>query len=521
MAFSLESPGFSIDVSDEVDVHQSDTGILQLLGNSSTSGDSTRPSCLHCHGRMSSLSLDCHTFCSKCRGADCDLDSKCDECMSWTREEMEAYVKLRKSLAGKSKHCKSSSKPPSSPRSTSPVESIDTDSKIASQISSFSKSIDEKLVSMSEGLFSKFSDLLGQFKLELANASFAAEPEVLGRTPESGQPVSLRHPVRTAVHPQRFQGTADGPMPSGSGYAHLSHVSTGLDRSSVCVGFVQSQNCRGDDPEAAQPTQPAGGPRVTFAASGSESVFVREPEDEEEDDRDSIGEAPVVDKTFNRLVNYVYDQYDSSRPFSDPAAPPRCDFEAYFAVSEPQSSLRLKLRLYPRVDELMSKSKERAAKFVRESKPLHKVIPIRRKVFPVADDPDFSAPRWLNPDFARISNNKLIAKTRYSTATFADLEKVEKASRALIAGQSQSYWLLSALLSQLKRDGFQPSDPSLFDKNMSALFASFAMQTSICSGLTDFVEAKHRESSLAHVSFPVLEPQKCELLVATGLNFSF
>ena len=58
----------------------------------------------------------------------------------------------------------------------------------------------------------------------------------------------------------------------------------------------------------------------------------------------------------------------------------------------------------------------------------------------------------------------------------ADLEKVEKASRTLIAGQSQSYWLLSALLSQLKRDGFKPSDPLLFDKNISALSAS---QTSI------------------------------------------
>ena len=101
----------------------------------------------------------------------------------------------------------------------------------------------------------------------------------------------------------------------------------------------------------------------------------------------------------------------------------RCEFEDYFAVAESQSSLHPKLRIYPRVDELMLKSKERAAKFSRESKPLYKVIPICRKVFPVADEPDFSAPRWLNPDFARISNNKVIPKTRYSAATLADLEK--------------------------------------------------------------------------------------------------
>ena len=36
--------------------------------------------------------------------------------------------------------------------------------------------------------------------------------------------------------------------------------------------------------------------RVTFAASGPQSGFVREPEDNEEEYHDSIGEAPVIDK---------------------------------------------------------------------------------------------------------------------------------------------------------------------------------------------------------------------------------
>ena len=85
-------------------------------------------------------------------------------------------------------------------------------------------------------------------------------------------------------------------MPSGSGYAHLSNVCTELDRSGVGAGFVQAQDYRDGDPEAAQPLQPAGGPRVTFAASGSESGFVWESQDDEEDCHDSIGEAPVIDK---------------------------------------------------------------------------------------------------------------------------------------------------------------------------------------------------------------------------------
>ena len=273
MAFSLESPRFSIDVSDQVDVHQPDTGLLNSSGNSSTSGDSTRRSCLRCHGRMSSLSLDRHTFCYRCRGAECDFDNKCDECMSWTKEEMEAYVKLRKSLAGKSKHCKGSSKPPSPPRSTAPVVNIDIDDRVASQVSSLSKSVDEKLVSVSEGLFSKFITLLDQFKLEITNYSVSAEPGVSGRTPVPGQPAHMRFPVSATVCSQRFQGSVEGPMPTGSGYAHLSQVAYQSDRLGVGVGVAHSEDVQYAH-EDAHPPQPSEGPRVSFAPSGSGNVCV-------------------------------------------------------------------------------------------------------------------------------------------------------------------------------------------------------------------------------------------------------
>ena len=135
------------------------------------------------------------------------------------------------------------------------------------------------------------------------------------------------------------------------------------------------------------------------------------------------------------------------------------------------------------------------------------------------DQPDYSSPRFLNPDFARISNNKNIAKSKHCMATFADLEKIERPALTLVAGQLQSYWLLSALLAQLRQDGFKPSDPALFDKNISALSsASFATQTSVCAGISEFVTAKLCESFLAPASFPVLEPQKRELLASLGTD---
>ena len=218
---------------------------------------------------------------------------------------------------------------------------------------------------------------------------------------------------------------------------------------------------------------------------------------------------PAVDKTYDRLINYVYGQYSESCPLSDPQAPPCCAFEDYFAISDPRVSSRPKLRVYPRVDELIVQSQDRADKLAKEAKPL-------QRLFPVADNPGFAIPRWLNPDFARLAGNKSIPKSRVGTMAFTDMEKVERCSRILLVGQSQSFWLLFALLSRLKQDGFQPSDPALFDKNISSLSATLAMQTSLAAGLTNFTVSKRRESYVGHVSIPLSEPQKRELLVTRG-----
>ena len=54
--------------------------------------------------------------------------------------------------------------------------------------------------------------------------------------------------------------------------------------------------------------------------------------------------------------------------------------------------------------------------------------------------------------------------------------------------------------------------------NISALSVSFATQTSVCAGISEFVTGKRHESFLAHASFPVSEPQKRELLVSPGTD---
>ena len=174
MDISLDNPGFQVEVT-SAKVHQADG---PKSSGSSSSGGSTRRSCNKCHGRMSSFSLDKHLFCTKCRGAECSITSRCDECFQWTKEEMESYVKLRKSLTSKGGRSKSSRSSSSPPRSTPPDS--DFDHKMAALFDSVHKSVDKKLDEMSSALMSKFSSMLVQFQLGFNPTSVSEDSAVPG-----------------------------------------------------------------------------------------------------------------------------------------------------------------------------------------------------------------------------------------------------------------------------------------------------------------------------------------------------
>ena len=227
-----------------------------------------------------------------------------------------------------------------------------------------------------------------------------------------------------------------------------------------------------------------------------------------------MADTTPADKAYNSLIHYIYDRFPHSQPVSAPHIPPRCEFEEFLATSEVASSTKPNLSLYPRVSEIVESSADRASRFARESRPLHRVVPLKRRAFHVGDQPDFCAARFVNPDFSRISKHKTILKSRSSSVSLCDLEKLDHASRSMLAGQSQSFWLLSSLLAQHRDEDYKPADPTLFDKNIATLSASLASQTALSAGVSDFITSKRRESYLAHTSCPIAESVKRDLLVA-------
>ena len=216
---------------------------------------------------------------------------------------MEAYVRLRKSLASKSRNKKSSgSKPPSSPKTIAPigVSLSDVDGCIAGRFELFSQSFDQRFELLSDNILDRFNELATSMSARLSNLSFTAEPGVPVRKLVHGQDASLSLFVSIDGYHHEFQETGGDPVIRGSDYAHPSGSGESLVRdSSLGPAAAQSQAPLFGASEPAQSQSLSRRQRVTFHTSAGPSVVSPDGQEEEDDDRDSMASAsPVLDKTF-------------------------------------------------------------------------------------------------------------------------------------------------------------------------------------------------------------------------------
>ena len=191
MEFSLDNPGFSDSITEVQDAPKSS-------GSSSASSGQPQRSYARCPSRMSSIDRDKHLICIRCHGYECVVDSRCEECESWSKEEMLAHEKIRKSLASKSKGRGKSStkvvKKPASPPKTS--ADVDLDNRFAAQYDRMLKEMDGRMNSY-------LSSLLGQirsiFDASQSNNSYSEDASAfLGQSgvqtePEPPQPHDKIH----------------------------------------------------------------------------------------------------------------------------------------------------------------------------------------------------------------------------------------------------------------------------------------------------------------------------------------
>ena len=478
---------------------------------SSTSSGLQQRSCAKCPSRMSSVDRDKHLNCIKCRGYECSVELRCEECKDWSKEEMLAHEKIRKSLASKSKgrgksSSKSNKKPASSP-STSVT--LDLEDRFEAQHNRMLREMDERMELLSSSLLGQIKNLIGfQDFNPNPNANPNSHDALVfpGRASYHTVPEPPQPQTKTASVRSRESLVSEGG--TGAWAAGVAHARV-VDESLPKARAAQAPIFHGENRDF-----PAGSSGTEDRREWSYEDDGMDDDDDELEDRDHAAEPPL-DRAFARLVDYIYERFPHSEPQS---AAPRCEYETYFAVADLPEPARKFMRLYPRVSEIQKTVHDYATNLSWESRPLFRVLPSRHRAFSIGDEPDFCRQRFINSDFARICRSKSVAKSRMVSVSLADLERLDRVSRMILAGDSQCYWFLSALLVQLKEDGYQLSNPSLFDKSISSLSSALATQTNVTSCLSEFITAKRRESYLSHSSFTLPESLKRDLLVAPGTD---
>ena len=164
----------------------------------------------------------------------------------------------------------------------------------------------------------------------------------------------------------------------------------------------------------------------------------------------------------------------------------------------------------------MAEVTAKAGSLARRSKPLSLILTTRYNRHAVADLPLYASSLAVNPSFSQLAGAKAVGSQRWGCISFSEMEKLERLFRSQLEMTSNSLWLLSGTLAMLKRDGFQPADPTLFNAALASASATLSLQARSCASGSSFIRAKRRDSLLAHTEIPVPETQRHSLTVSPG-----
>ena len=195
--FSLDDPGFTPPIP-PVPPSSSDSSVETPVDG--------RRKCSSCPRRMSKKSADRHTVCISCRGFDCDLNNRCEECLEWSEDDIIAYAKYRKSLKSReSSSTKQKSKIPLSPLTPSrpspqpappPAQQPAPRPSQRDDLQSQMDTLASNFTSLSNNLTSQLTDFMAQFLCQ----NQASRQTRLG--PDAGE----SRPDQTAGKSRMFQG---------------------------------------------------------------------------------------------------------------------------------------------------------------------------------------------------------------------------------------------------------------------------------------------------------------------------
>ena len=392
--YSLDEPGFAPPVP-PVRPSSSESSVETPVDG--------RRKCSSCPRRMSKKSADRHTICVSCRGFDCDIDCRCDECLEWSEEEILKYAKYRKSLKSResSSHKTALPTPPQttsgpSPQPTRlpaqqpaplpaqpPAPRTEQRDDLQSQVDSLSFNFQ----SLSETLTSQLRDFMNMFSSQSQSSC----------QPWLGPDAVESHPGVTVGESRMFQGEgapSRTPLAPPPGFPPLSRDFTApqpAPSSRAPPSSAPHTAPRASARQAPHPQSPFGAPPQP-STSGWVPPGPPPPRSRRDSSESEASESESVynarDTASAWMAELIYEVCPDSRPLFDAKAP-CCGFEAWFGQPEVAASWQC-FRMYPRVAEVLEEVAARSEALARHAKPLSRVIPARTRAYAMADDAIFT-----------------------------------------------------------------------------------------------------------------------------------
>ena len=171
-----------------------------------------RRKCSSCPRRVSKKSADRHTVCVSCRGFDCDVDCRCDECLESSSEEIIKYAKYRKSLKSRDSSSRKTAVPApplttSGPSSQPPPLPAQQPAPLPAQPPALRPAQRDELQSQVDSLSSNFQSLSDTLTTQLRDfmLMFSSQNQ-LSCQPRLGPDAGETHPGGTVGESRMFQG---------------------------------------------------------------------------------------------------------------------------------------------------------------------------------------------------------------------------------------------------------------------------------------------------------------------------
>ena len=176
-------------------------------------------------------------------------------------------------------------------------------------------------------------------------------------------------------------------------------------------------------PRSEVPPQPSTSGWVPSGPTPPHSRGSRSSSESEASDAES--DSSARDSALAWLADLIYNACPNFSPLLNDSRPPRCEFEGWFGQPE-ASAARPLFRLYPRVAEVESEVKAKAASLARRAKPLSSILTSRYGRHAVADLTLYASSLAVNPSFSQLAGAKAVGSKRWGSVSFTEMKKLER-----------------------------------------------------------------------------------------------